>query len=85
MLYMVGVQSSSKRALVLYNFTDCHGYYNRFSVRKHLYGTNLGRPGNLHLLLFGSFVVVASIVSNTLLLSTRNKHINTHNPANVFV
>ena len=41
------------------------------------YGTNLGTPGNLHLLLFVSFVIVASIINTTLLLFTRKNDINT--------
>ena len=80
MLYMVGVISSSKRALVLMLLIAMVTIIDSQFVNTFFYGTNLGRPGNLHLLLFGSFVVVASIVSNTLLLSTRNKHINTRNP-----
>src|SRR5947208_13352573 len=40
------------------------------------YGTNLGTPGNLHLLLFVSFVVVASIINTMLLLFAKRNDIH---------
>jgi hypothetical protein len=40
------------------------------------YGTDLGTPGNLHLLLFVSFVIVASIINTILLLFVKRNDIH---------
>lgn len=72
---MVGVVSSSKRALLLMLLIAIVTIIDSQFVNT-FYGTNLGSPGNLHLLLFVSFVIVASIINSSLLLFTRKKHIN---------
>ena len=72
---MVGVVSSSKRALVLMLLISMVTIIDSQFVNT-FYGTNLGSPGNFHLLLFVSFVIVASIINSSLLLFTRKKHIN---------
>jgi len=38
------------------------------------YGTNLGSPNNLHLLLFGSFVIIALVINIILLHFSRKKY-----------
>ncbi len=74
MLSIVSVLSGSKDALVLIllmvvvTIVDSQ-FINIF------YGTDLGTPGNLHLLLFASFVIVASIINTILLLFTKRNDI----------
>ena len=75
MLYMVGVVSSSKPALVLMLLIAMVTIIDSQFVNT-FYGTNLGSPGNLHLLLFASFVIVASIINTILLLFTKKNHIH---------
>ncbi len=72
---MAGVVSSSKRALVLMLLISMVTIIDSQFVNT-FYGTNLGSPGNFHLLLFVSFVIVASIINSSLLLFTRKKYIN---------
>ena len=78
MLYMVSIVSSSKRALVLMILIAIVTIIDSQFVNT-FYGTNLGSPSNLHLLLFGSFVIVASIINNTLLFFTRKNYISIKN------
>jgi uncharacterized membrane protein YhaH (DUF805 family) len=57
---------SSKRALVLISIIVIVTIVDSQFVNA-LYGTNLGSPGNLHLLLFVSFAILVSVI-NTMLL-----------------
>src|ERR671920_21755 len=74
MLSVVSALSGSKQVLVLIllivvlTIVDSQ-FINIF------YGTELGTPGNLHLLLFASFVIVASIINTILLLFTKRNDI----------
>ena len=74
MLSIVSVLSGSKQALVLIllmavvTIVDSQ-FINIF------YGTDLGTPGNLHLLLFVSFVIIASIINTILLLFVKRNDI----------
>jgi hypothetical protein len=75
------VIGSSKRALVLISaiviitIVDSQ-FINAF------YGTNLGTPGNYHLLLFTSIVIIVSIINTILLLFTKRNdiHATTNRP-----
>jgi hypothetical protein len=74
MLSVISALSSSKQALVLIlllvvvTIVDSQ-FINIF------YGTDLGTPGNLHLLLFVSFVIVTSIINTILLLFAKRNDI----------
>jgi hypothetical protein len=68
------IGGSSKRALVLISLivvvTIVDSQFINF-----FYGTDLGTPGNLHLLLFVSFAIVASIINTILLLFAKRNDI----------
>ncbi|HEX5892197.1 MAG TPA: hypothetical protein VFY41_04980 [Nitrososphaeraceae archaeon] len=74
MLSIVSTLSGSKQALILISLmvvlTIVDSQFINIS-----YGTELGTPGNLHLLLFVSFVIVASIINTILLLFTKRNDI----------
>ncbi|HYX57028.1 MAG TPA: hypothetical protein VE818_12795 [Nitrososphaeraceae archaeon] len=75
MLSVVSALSGSKQVLVLIlliiivTIVDSQ-FINIF------YGTDLGTPGNLHLLLFVSFVIVASIINTILLLFAKRNDVH---------
>jgi hypothetical protein len=75
MLSIVSALSGSKQTLVLIllmvvvTIVDSQ-FINIF------YGTELGTPGNLHLLLFVSFVIAASIINTILLLFAKRNDIH---------
>jgi hypothetical protein len=68
------IGGSSKRALVLISLivvvTIVDSQFINF-----FYGTDLGTPGNLHLLLFVSFVILASVINTILLLFAKRNDI----------
>src|SRR5919112_1540812 len=75
MLSVVSALSGSKQVLVLIlliiivTIVDSQ-FINIF------YGTDLATPGNLHLLLFASFVIVASIINTILLLFVKRNDVH---------
>jgi hypothetical protein len=74
MVSIVSLASDSKHALVLISLIVVVTIVDSQFVNA-FYGTNLGSPGNLHLLLFVSFVIVASIINTMLLLFAKRNDI----------
>jgi hypothetical protein len=68
------VSGSSKRALVLISVIVIITIVDSQFVNT-FYGTNLGSPGNLHLLLFISLTVISAIVNTALLLFVKRNNI----------
>ena len=75
MLSIVSELSGSKQVLVLISLMIIVTIVDTQFINI-FYGTDLGTPGNLHLLLFASFVIVASIINTILLLFTKRNDIH---------
>ncbi|MFZ0328299.1 MAG: hypothetical protein WBP64_04330 [Nitrososphaeraceae archaeon] len=77
MMSIVSTISGSKQALILISLIVVIAIVDSQFINI-FYGTDLGTPGNLHLLLFVSFAIVASVI-NTILLRfvKRNENIYT--------
>src|SRR4051812_24998293 len=75
MLSIVSALSgSSKRALVLISLIIVVTIVDSQFVNA-FYGTSLGSPGNLHVLLFISFTIVASVINIILLLFVKRNEL----------
>jgi hypothetical protein len=74
MLSIVSTLSGSKQALILISLMVVLTIVDSQFINI-FYGADLGTPGNLHLLLFASFVIVASIINTILLLFTKRNDI----------
>ena len=75
LLSIVSALSGSKQALVLISLIVVLTIVDSQFINI-FYGTDLGTPGNLHLLLFASFVIVASIINTILLLFAKRNDIH---------
>src|SRR5215210_2101372 len=75
MLSIVSTLSGSKQALILISLIVVLTVVDSQFINI-FYGTDLGTPGNLHLLLFASFVIVASIINTMLLLFIKRNDIH---------
>jgi hypothetical protein len=75
MLSIVNVLSGSKQALVLVSLIVVLTIVDSQFINI-FYGTDLRTPGNLHLLLFASFVIVASIINTILLLFVKRNDVH---------
>jgi hypothetical protein len=75
MLSIVSTLSGSKQALILISLIVVLTIVDSQFINI-FYGTDLGTPSNLHLLLFASFVIVASIINTILLLFTKRNDIH---------
>jgi hypothetical protein len=74
MVSNVSALSSSKQALILISLIVVVTIVDSQFINI-FYGTDLGTPGNLHLVLFASFVIVASIINTVLLLYSKRNDI----------
>ena len=74
MLSIVSTLSGSKQALILISLIVVLTIVDSQFINI-FYGTDLGTPSNLHLLLFASFVIVASIINTILLLFAKRNDI----------
>jgi hypothetical protein len=74
MLSIVSELSGSKQVLVLISLMIIVTIVDTQFINI-FYGTDLGTPGNLHLLLYASFVIVASIINTILLLFAKRNDI----------
>jgi hypothetical protein len=74
MLSIVNALSGSKQALILISLMVVVTIVDSQFINI-FYGTDLGTPGNLHLLLYASFVIVASIINTVLLLFAKRNDI----------
>ena len=74
MLSIVNALSGSKQALILISLIVVLTIVDSQFINI-FYGTDLGTPGNLHLLLYASFVIVASIINTILLLFAKRNDI----------
>ena len=70
MLFILKSVSGSKLALVLVSVVVILTVVDSQFIRV-FYGTDFGTPGALHMLLFVSFVIIASIINIILLLFAR--------------
>jgi hypothetical protein len=75
MLSIVNVLSDSKQALVLVSLIVVLTIVDSQFINI-FYGTDLRTPGKLHLLLFASFVIVASIINTILLLFVKRNDVH---------
>src|ERR671921_667503 len=75
MVSIVSTLSSSKQALILISLIVVLTIVDSQFINI-FYGTDLGTPGNLHLLLYASFVIVASIINTILLLFVKRNDIH---------
>ena len=75
MLSIVSTLSGSKQALILISLIVVLTVVDSQFINI-FYGTELGTPGNLHLLLFASFVIVASIINTILLLFVKRNDVH---------
>jgi hypothetical protein len=75
MFSIVSALSGSKQALVLISLLVVVTIVDSQFINI-FYGTDLGTPGNLHLLLFVSFVIVALIINTILLLFVKRNDIH---------
>ena len=78
MLSIVSTLSGSKQALILISLIVVLTVVDSQFINI-FYGTDLGTPGNLHLLLFVSFVIVASIINTILLLFVKRNDVHSTN------
>jgi hypothetical protein len=75
MLFVVNaISGSNKQALMLISLIVAVTIVDSQFINI-FYGTELGTPGNLHLLLFVSFVIGASIINTILLLFAKRNDI----------
>jgi hypothetical protein len=74
MLSILGAISGSKQALILISLIVVVTVVDSQFINV-FYGTNLGTPGNLHLILFVSFVFVTLIINTILLLFAKRNDI----------
>ena len=74
MVSIVSTLSSSKQALILISLIVVLTIVDSQFINI-FYGTDLGTPGNLHLLLYASFVIVTSIINTILLLFVKRNDI----------
>jgi len=70
---MLSIVSSGKQALLLILLVIAVTIIDSQFVNT-FYGTNLGSPNNLHLLLFGSFVIITLAINITLLIYSRKEY-----------
>ena len=70
---MLSIVSSGKQALLLILLVIAVTIIDSQFVNS-FYGTNLGSPNNLHLLLFGSFVIITLVINITLLYFSRKDY-----------
>src|ERR687889_309113 len=75
MLSIVSALSGSKQVLVLISLMIIVTIVDTQFINI-FYGTDLGTPGNLHLLLYASFVIVASIINTILLLFAKRNDVH---------
>jgi hypothetical protein len=76
MIFMLGTTiGSSKRALVLISLIVVATIVDSQFINV-FYGTNLGSPGNYHLLLFISLVIIVSIINTILLRFTKRNDVH---------
>ena len=75
LLSIVSALSGSKQALILISLMVVVTIVDSQFINI-FYGTDLRTPGNLHLLLFASFVIVASIINTILLLFAKRNDIH---------
>ena len=76
MIFMLGTTiGSSKRALVLISLIVVATIVDSQFINV-FYGTNLGSPGNYHLLLYISLVIIVSIITIILLRFTKRNDVH---------
>ena len=75
MVSIVSTLSSSKQALILISLIVVLTIVDSQFINI-FYGTDLGTPGNLHLLLYASFVIVTSIINTILLLFVKRNDVH---------
>jgi hypothetical protein len=74
MLSIIGALSSSKQALIMISLIVVVTVVDSQFINV-FYGTDLGTPGNLHLLLFVSFAIITLIINTILLLFAKRNDI----------